>query len=286
MRTIKLYNDHYADDNPFSEAGQSAPIKMMFGVLNPETKVVEAQHYLARCKDYLNDALYQTHVNKSMGEVYDFDWDPSTKLIQEDACRLIISCPQQCREDYIPFAGLRLLHSMEDKFNMIRTEVEAAEIAGNVDNGVQYWVVHGDAGWQSSLPLLSLYTYLLRVIGWAKPEDTYISNLITRISNADNLTDYVIAKALARDNFRHLVTLLKYRYEIFDDVNENFEGFVPGEEVKTVSIKLIHSCTGINSLMYNCVNKPQEFGRLWSNRILEIQKREQENFEGKLLSNN
>jgi len=118
-----------------------------------DENTVEQLFKMVMCRDYLGDVLWVEEHERELS-IYGFHWTPADPKLDKDKTRLLIQTQQETDFALI-FRNLDILHNIEkkNKWNLTR-------LVPSKDNFI---LVEGDINWSSSIPLISLYSYLIKV---------------------------------------------------------------------------------------------------------------------------
>lgn len=145
-------------DSNYNQSPQGLKILFSFGKLSEDKTTVSQLFYPVICREYFGDILYAEETGVDV-DVYGFSYRPKKQKIDRDATRLTLKADEAFLEE-----NLKIIHEIEDKNKVPRTKV----IPTNEKDTV---VIEGDEFWQSRGFLISLYTYLLKLL-YVKFEST------------------------------------------------------------------------------------------------------------------
>lgn len=112
---------------------------------------------LVMCRDYFGDALFGKKFSKNYS-VYGFTFDPKEHHIDDDATRLLLHSPNKKELD-TTLENWGILTTIEDLNDIPRSTVTAYS-----QDGRDFLIIEGDNFWQSTMWLISLYTYIIRCL--------------------------------------------------------------------------------------------------------------------------
>jgi hypothetical protein len=144
-------------------------IEMCFVVRNGVS--FKQVHPWVLCKDYLNDIVW-ANINSKKANIYGLEYDPNTsEKISLDKILVAVRDPTNLKDFYTTRSRAGgLLKAFESKHGFDKTKVFRAtvELKKSFNKSYRYTnsqmcVYESDKRWMLSVPLLSLYTLLLRI---------------------------------------------------------------------------------------------------------------------------
>lgn len=146
-----------------SEIFQSVEIKFSFGrIIGPGE--VEQVHEFVKCRDFLGDVIY-AHKNDVTTSIYGMTFDPKKQAIHDDHLVLLLKFPSK---DMVKTfrANTEIIDQCNRNNKVMPMGIEETE-----DDKIL--LTFSDRAWQRNMPLLSYYTFLMKVMGYKldKPEN-------------------------------------------------------------------------------------------------------------------
>lgn len=143
-------------DNALSQISQKMNTTFSFAHWFPDEERVVRLHEFVRCRDYLGDVLHACKYGKSH-KIYGFESSPTRTPIDTTQTILLM-----CHQDVDSFNSFQknvgeIVRKFEEQEGLCATAT-----INFTEGGVNYSLVLGDARWQESIPMISLYTLLLR----------------------------------------------------------------------------------------------------------------------------
>lgn len=172
----------------YSYREDSQHLLVQFAYCNlSEDKTTVTQMFLpVKCREYFGDILYAEETKEFVG-IYGFSYDPKTQKIDRDKVRLSLTSSSEILKD-----NLSIIHSIEDLYNLPRTVIIDTDIKGTV-------IAEGDPFWQSRGYLISLYTFLLKML--------YI-----KFTNLNDWTKEVQSNVGKEASYLRYIGILEFKY--------------------------------------------------------------------------
>ena len=157
-----------APKESYSEAYQSNNIKFAFVSKEPGRQRFKELHSAVKCRDFLGDVLF-SEAEKQDINIYDFKWGKNRSPIDRDSLRLSIHFPS--KDSFANFqANINILTNVEKCGSTKPSTIKT--VAGDP----LCLVVESDKIWLSSVFLISLFTFILKIMGYSfKNPDDWIS---------------------------------------------------------------------------------------------------------------
>lgn len=137
------------------------------------SKDYEQIHQLVWCKDFLQDAVFSQVTNQSI-EIWGFTHDPKTSPAVDLSKTRIIVTNFKDSEFSVKLLSrcMPLLHHVEKRLRITKTTVFKCRRVPPIYNRAGVWLLEGNKRWLQSPPMLSFYTYLIRIGLVCEPNDT------------------------------------------------------------------------------------------------------------------
>lgn len=138
---------------------------------------------LVWCKDFMQDLIW-SYVNNESIDIYGFCYDPrfcpapSLKRLR----LLITNYKDAYFGDKVKNNVLPLLHSVESRLKMSKTILEKCQTTPATYKKSGVWIVDASKRWIKSPPMLSFYTFLIRIGLVHNPIDT-LEQTLEKIKN-------------------------------------------------------------------------------------------------------
>lgn len=193
---------------------------------------LEQVHQLVWCKDFLQDAIYG-HLNQKHVEIYGFTYDPKTSPpIDMNRTRLLITNYKDKEfGQRLKTNCLDLLHHVEERLKMSKTEVERCSGAPPVYRFSGVWLVNSSKRWLKAPVMVSFYTFLLRIGMVHTPGDS-LEKTLSKIASGDTPAYYDQPKSeyeeardreTAQNARKGIEAIMKYGdRKLFHDIKKNF----------------------------------------------------------------
>lgn len=151
---------------------------------------LEQVHQLVWCKDFIQDAIYG-HLNQRQVEIYGFTYDPKTSPpVDMDRTRLLITNYKDKEfGQRLQTNCLDLLHHVEGRLKMSKTKVERCSGAPPVYRFSGVWLLSSSKRWMKAPPMVSFYTFLIRIGMVHVPGDT-LEKTIKKIAHGETQPYY------------------------------------------------------------------------------------------------
>lgn len=158
-----------------------------FAMLSPNYQQL---NQLVWCKDFIQDLVW-SHLNNQNISIYGLKYEPSTSPSPSLAkIKLLISnYKDQELEDKIFNKALPLIHSVENRLKMKNTVVEKCSNAPSIYKKSGVWILNGSKRWLKSPPMISFYTFLIR-IGLVHDKEDSLEITLDNIKNDKVKTYY------------------------------------------------------------------------------------------------
>jgi hypothetical protein len=143
-------------DNTLSQISQKMNTTFSFAHYFPAEEKVVRLHEFIRCRDYLGDVLHACKYGKTH-KIYGFESSPTRTPI--DTTQTILLMKHQDEDSFVNFQKniAEVVRKFEDQEGLAATTT-----INFTEEGTHYSLVLGDVRWQESIPMISLYTLLLR----------------------------------------------------------------------------------------------------------------------------
>lgn len=211
---------------------------------------------LVWCKDFMQDIIW-SHLNKKAIEIFGFKYDPySMPAPCTKRVRLMLSNYKDPElGDKIINNMLPLLNSVEKRLRMSETKIEKCHLPPPVYRKSGVWIVDGSKRWLKAPPMLSFYTFLIR-IGLVHQAGDTLEMTLDKIANGviksyydNNMRD----KFMAKNAMKGISILMKQRdTKIFpSDIKLNYpshyeeKSFTGAVNRVTMKVHSIHDRCGI-----------------------------------------
>ena len=228
---FKLTPFNKEGQNQLTEIFQSFELKMAFARVAGDS--VDRIHPWVKCRDFLGDVIWATDTNKSKS-IYGLTYDPANDLpIEKDSLTLLLKFPDTKMLD-IFLKNQSILDTLE-KNNKQPSSIFYAT------NDKEILLVKASPFWQQNIPMLSFYTFILKVmcVPYKEPA-AWQTELCTHNKSCPEA--YYIEKM-----GKNLDILYQNCYTIFKD-DHHIHGYPPETRIDTV-----HNYSGFVS---TCSGKP------------------------------
>lgn len=203
--------------NKLMEIFQSLELKMSFARVAGDS--VDRIHHWVKCRDFLGDILWATDTNKKKS-IYGLTYDPAEDLpIEKDSLTLLLKFPNtQMLESFLK--NQSILDTLE------KNNEQPSSIFYATDDK-EILLVKASPFWQQNIPVLSFYTFILKVmcIPYKDPSNWMVELL--SINNSCPEANYI------RKMGKNLDILWKHCYNIFKD-DFNIHGFDTTKNITTI----------------------------------------------------
>lgn len=209
-----------------SEIFQSIEIKFAFGRIIGSGEV-EQVHEFVKCRDFLGDVIY-AHKNGVTTSIYGMDFDPKKQAIHDDHLVMLLQFPSK---DMV--ARFRAQTEIIDQCNR-NNKVMPMGIEETKDDKIL--LTFSDRVWQRNIPLLSYYTFLMKIMGYTldKPE-----NWMSEVANwGNNTTERGYLQNIPAKDQDHL----------YKNIVNIFTGDSCVHGLSTTDISAIHNNSGFFSI--------------------------------------
>jgi len=196
---------------------------------------VEQLFKMVMCRDYLGDVLWVEEHERELN-IYGFHWTPTDPKLDKDKTRLLIQPQREEDCDFI-IQNLDILHNIEKKNKWSLTRL--------VTSKDRFILVEGDINWSSSIPLVSLYSYLIKVCAFEYKDTSDWLKELQEMKFEKSINGVPLEVAYAR-SWTGLDKVLD-NLHIFCDDRLTVTGR-PRED-PTIENYTIHSSSGIGSLL-------------------------------------
>ena len=220
-------------DDILAEIGQTLETRFAFLTKDKDGNYTNA-HPFVKCRDFLGDAL-AAQTEKTTKSIYGFTFKGNEQSFLDDKMRLVIKYPtEQIAENTVK--NVSKIHNIETIVGKIaKTKITV------VPDDTKLLIIEGSKFWLKSIFLVSLYTYLIKCLGYKL---TKLSNIFEDIleigTSCGNEYDY------AKDTHPTITLLLPKLRKIHKDL-PNVSGWKNG----TV-ITIIHNNSGfVSTIKWN-----------------------------------
>jgi hypothetical protein len=212
-----------------SETFQVFELKMAFARIAGDS--VDRIHHWVKCRDFLGDIIWATDTNTKKS-IYGLTYDPVEDLpIEKDSLTLLLKFPDTKMLDTF-FKNQSILDTLE-KNNKQPSSVFYAT------NDEKIILVKASQFWQQNIPVLSFYTFILKVmcVQYENPVNWLVE--LPRIKKNCPETCYI--KKLGKN----LDILYQNCYNIFKD-DHNIHGYPKNTRIDTVHnySGFVSTCSG------------------------------------------
>lgn len=199
----KIKINKFPEKQALAEIYQSKTVKLSFLRKTAEDTYIEC-NAPAQCRDFLHDIVFaaQTKIDYA---IYGMSYDSKAHPLDLDVTRICIKMPDRKSAEAF-LAHVPYLHAIEAS-----NDLELSRVVPVEDLVI---FIEGSKFWQSSSVLVSLYTFLLRIMAYdvgdsddvakgvfEKNPDTIDGQYLTKIGLATFSKVLINLKALAFDSF-------------------------------------------------------------------------------------
>lgn len=139
----------------YGEIYQQLKVKFSF-VLNKGPGVFRMAFPYINCRDFLGDALWAKE-KKKVFHLYGFSFNPE-EIVLQPPCSLAVQFPATMLYENFN-SNLPLLHKLEKENGFKPTKVFSTDKKNE-------YIVIGDKGWVAKTPLISFYTFLIKIMSF------------------------------------------------------------------------------------------------------------------------
>lgn len=121
-------------------------------------------HQLVWCKDFLQDAVF-AQINNRRIEIYGFEFNPrrSPKIDLKKTRIMITNFKDKDFQEKLFTQCLPLLHHVEKRLKMPKTKASKCTGTPPVYGRSGVWMLEASRRWQKAPPMISLYSFLIRL---------------------------------------------------------------------------------------------------------------------------
>jgi len=148
----------YGNTYRLNEVYQSVDLKFSFLTITDKGDYQE-MNPPCKCRDYLHDIINST-IHKVPFAIYGMEFDGSKTPIDLDVTRFYLRFSNLAQKIYF-LANLPFLHQIEQKGGFGESSV--------IDVDKVSLIITGDKSWMNNTVLISLYSFLLRLMCYPKP---------------------------------------------------------------------------------------------------------------------
>lgn len=138
----------------YSEDRQAQVVKFSYASKLKEDRFKQLSGYFV-CRDFLGDVLFSEEKNIPI-KIYGFCWNPADGKIDRDKTRLLLKFSNEKQEEFL-IKNLNILNEIEKENDLELTEISQSTEA-------REFLLEGDRRWQSSIILISAYSFLLKCL--------------------------------------------------------------------------------------------------------------------------
>lgn len=217
--------------NHLTEIFQSFELKMAFARVAGDS--VDRIHQWVKCRDFLGDVLWATDTNKSKS-IYGLTYDPAEDLpIEKNSLTLLLKFPDTEMLD-IFLKNQSILDTLE------KNNEQPSSIFYATDDK-EILLVKASPFWQQNIPMLSFYTYILKVmcVPYKNPSNWMVE--LPSINKSCPETYYM------KKMGKNLDILYQNCYNIFKD-DHQIHGYPPETHIDTVHNHsgFVSTCSGMS----------------------------------------
>ena len=217
--------------NNLTEIFQSLELKMAFARVAGDS--VDRIHHWVKCRDFLGDVIWATDTN-TRKSIYGLTYDPAEDLpIEKDSLTLLLKFPDSKMLE-IFLKNQSILDTLE------KNNEQPSSIFYTTDDK-EILLVQTSKFWQQNIPMLSFYTFILKVMCVQYKDQSNWMVELPSINKSCPETAYIHKMG------NNLDILYKNCYNIFKN-DHNIHGYPP----KT-RIDFVHNYSGFVS---TCSGKP------------------------------
>lgn len=180
MKKVKL--DTVKNSPSYTQNGQTSDIR--FSMLNRTEDGFKELHYRVMCREYLGDCVVFAHRNMDVPTIYGFSLKGKRAALNETIFSLHFDANTGSRQRVID--NLSMIHKVESSMDLKKTVLYDVEGVGILENSAL--VVVGSEVWMSSPFLLSMYTWMFRLLTYPTTCDN-IDDHIVELARLNNSTD-------------------------------------------------------------------------------------------------
>jgi hypothetical protein len=158
--------------NGLAEIGQQLQIKVAFLNKTKDGHYTNA-HIFVLCRDFLGDTLDAIE-KKRTNTIYGFTFNPKKQQIIQNQTKLVWKFPnEKTRKNFL--ANLPSLHAIESANKCRKTTARAVTIGKDL-----YIITTGSSFWLKSIFNISLYTFILKSLGYDLIRDLPLFHAIAK----------------------------------------------------------------------------------------------------------
>jgi hypothetical protein len=212
-----------------AEIAQTVNTKFSFAKVN-EDGTVDRLHEWIKCRDFLGDVLLSDKYQKDF-EVYGFR---ASRVKRGDKLEFVVKFPDEKVQENFLNNYSKILHPIEEKHGLKLTDVKFFK------NLKEHTVlITADEWWTKAIPLISLYSYLIKVCCYAYTNPT---------DWMESLPSGVEGNYISGDSRKKLIEkLLSNLRFVFSDF-PTLSGWADEQNMDT---RLIHNSSGFYTLFMN-----------------------------------
>lgn len=220
------------EEKDLSEIAQTINTRFSFAILNKDNTVTRL-HEWVKCRDFLGDVLFTEKYNNPF-EVYNFRAD---RVKRGEKLEFVVKFPNDKIKENFVANYEKILHPIEAQNGLELTDVKWFM---NVKDNTA--LITADKWWTNAIPLISLYTFLIKVCCYAYADPTKwmtsLSNGVEkRYVNSDTQISYM----------KTLLANLKFVFSDFPTLT----GWADEQKLDKYSI---HNSSGFYSLFMNSLD--------------------------------
>lgn len=184
--------------------------KVKFSVLKPVEDNYEQITPFVLCRDFICDVYYSSLVKKDIS-IYGMEFKGSEVSPSWDSVYLQLYFPSEKMKKQL-YENISILHSIEDKSGVVRSEI--------LDLSPKQSVVIGNKEWLNSALSLSLYTLLIRLFCNKFENEDWITQIIeSKSTDSKYLADFPRATLDAILNDLSILKMENWCGLEFDDIH-------------------------------------------------------------------
>jgi hypothetical protein len=220
--------------NNLAEIFQAFELKMAFARVAGDS--IDRIHHWIKCRDFLGDIIWATDTNTKKS-IYGLTYDPAEDLpIEKDSLTLLLKFPNSRMLD-IFLKNQSILDTLE------KNNEQPSSIFYTTDDK-NILLVKASKFWQQNIPMLSFYTFILKVMCVPYKDHSNWVVELPSINKACPETRYIQSMG------KNLDILYKNCYNIFKD-DHNIHGYP-----KNTKIDIVHNFSGFVS---TCSGQPLDY---------------------------
>lgn len=229
MKTVILHP--HTNKLSLAEIGQTLEIRMAYVHKESDGSYTQL-HDSVKCRDFLGDVLFAEEQNKSVS-IYGFNYKPTkTRKIDRDRLRLMLDFKGNMDTVKYFTQNVNIIREIEKSHKLIQTRIYVSSLTKDK------LIIEASPFWQKSIFNMSLYTFILKAMGYNYKNNSQWFDELQSMSGVD--ASYA----------KQIQSMWKFYVQNLKKINYRIPSVTGYTNSKTVYISLVHNNSGFVSCRF------------------------------------